>query len=164
MFKVFKKLGDAGLLGVNKPVEYGGMGLDFKWVSNHWATLFNFEETKVSLWNLKHQGTTLLWTRPLEASTVVVSLCPSLSRLTWQPLLWQGESVFMAEAQLMVMCTFMFIFLQTEITIPVLLILFYVAVGSVVDVELILRKGSGPMSWRRTFWSLLSWGIRCNQL
>jgi len=29
--KVFKKLGDAGLLGVNKPVEYGGMGLDFKY-------------------------------------------------------------------------------------------------------------------------------------
>merc|ERR1712106_1148453 len=28
--QVFKKLGDAGLLGVNKPVEYGGMGLDFK--------------------------------------------------------------------------------------------------------------------------------------
>ena len=27
---MFKKLGDAGLLGVNKPVEYGGMGLDFK--------------------------------------------------------------------------------------------------------------------------------------
>ena len=77
---------------------------------------------------------------------MVVSLCPLLSRLTWQPLLWQGESVFMAEAQLMVMCTFMFIFLQTDMTIPVLLILFYVAVGSVVDVELILRKGSGPMS------------------
>jgi len=29
--KVFKKLGNAGLLGVNKPVEYGGMGLDFKY-------------------------------------------------------------------------------------------------------------------------------------
>eukprot|EP00092_Neocalanus_flemingeri_P037600 GFUD01040936.1.p1 GENE.GFUD01040936.1~~GFUD01040936.1.p1 ORF type:complete len:418 (+),score=96.58 GFUD01040936.1:247-1500(+) len=29
--KIFKKLGDAGLLGVNKPVEYGGMGLDFKY-------------------------------------------------------------------------------------------------------------------------------------
>merc|ERR1711892_1598487 len=29
--KVMKKLGDAGLLGVNKPVEYGGMGLDFKY-------------------------------------------------------------------------------------------------------------------------------------
>jgi len=29
--KVFKKLGAAGLLGVNKPVEYGGMGLDFKY-------------------------------------------------------------------------------------------------------------------------------------
>ena len=29
-FQVFKKLGNAGLLGVNKPVEYGGMGLDFK--------------------------------------------------------------------------------------------------------------------------------------
>jgi len=29
--KVFKKLGDAGLLGVNKPVEFGGMGLDFKY-------------------------------------------------------------------------------------------------------------------------------------
>jgi len=28
---VFKKLGDAGLLGVNKPVEYGGMGLNFKY-------------------------------------------------------------------------------------------------------------------------------------
>ena len=41
--------------------------------------------------------------------------------------------------------------------------LVYVAVGSVVDVELILRKGSGPMSWRRTFWSPLSWGIRYNQ-
>ena len=52
----------------------------------------------------------------------------------------------MAEAQFMDMCSFMFIFLQTEMTIPVLLILFYVAVGSVVDVELILRKGSGPMS------------------
>jgi len=29
--KVFKKLGDAGLLGMNKPEEYGGLGLDFKW-------------------------------------------------------------------------------------------------------------------------------------
>lgn len=27
--KVFKILGDAGFLGVNKPVEYGGLGLDF---------------------------------------------------------------------------------------------------------------------------------------
>ena len=30
LVQVFKKLGDAGLLGVNKPVEYGGMGLNFK--------------------------------------------------------------------------------------------------------------------------------------
>jgi len=29
--KVFKKFGEAGLLGVNKPVEYGGMGLSFKY-------------------------------------------------------------------------------------------------------------------------------------
>jgi len=29
--QVFKKLGDAGLLGVNKPEEFGGMGLDFKY-------------------------------------------------------------------------------------------------------------------------------------
>jgi len=29
--QVFKKLGEAGLLGVNKPVEYGGMGLNFKY-------------------------------------------------------------------------------------------------------------------------------------
>jgi citronellyl-CoA dehydrogenase len=29
--QVMKKLGSAGLLGVNKPVEYGGMGLDFKY-------------------------------------------------------------------------------------------------------------------------------------
>ena len=28
--QVFKKLAEAGLLGVNKPVEYGGMGLNFK--------------------------------------------------------------------------------------------------------------------------------------
>ena len=27
--KLFKKLGDAGFLGVNKPVEYGGLGLDY---------------------------------------------------------------------------------------------------------------------------------------
>jgi alkylation response protein AidB-like acyl-CoA dehydrogenase len=26
--QVFKKLGDGGFLGVTKPVEYGGMGLD----------------------------------------------------------------------------------------------------------------------------------------
>ena len=29
--EVFKKLGEAGLLGVNKPTEYGGMGLDFSY-------------------------------------------------------------------------------------------------------------------------------------
>lgn len=29
--EVFKKLGNAGLLGVDKPVEYGGMGLDYKY-------------------------------------------------------------------------------------------------------------------------------------
>lgn len=28
---VFKKLGDAGFLGVTKPVEYGGMGLDYSY-------------------------------------------------------------------------------------------------------------------------------------
>lgn len=29
--EVFKKLGSAGLLGITKPVEYGGMGLDFSY-------------------------------------------------------------------------------------------------------------------------------------
>jgi citronellyl-CoA dehydrogenase len=29
--EVFKKLGDAGLLGVSKPVEFGGMGLDYSY-------------------------------------------------------------------------------------------------------------------------------------
>ena len=29
--EVFKKLGDAGLLGINKPVEFGGMGLDYSY-------------------------------------------------------------------------------------------------------------------------------------
>ena len=29
--ELFKKLGNAGYLGVNKPVEYGGMGLDFSY-------------------------------------------------------------------------------------------------------------------------------------
>jgi citronellyl-CoA dehydrogenase len=28
--KIFKILGNAGLLGINKPVEYGGLGLDLK--------------------------------------------------------------------------------------------------------------------------------------
>ena len=29
--ELFKKLGDLGLLGLNKPVEYGGQGLDYSW-------------------------------------------------------------------------------------------------------------------------------------
>ena len=29
--EVFKKLGDAGLLGVTKPVEFGGLGLDYSY-------------------------------------------------------------------------------------------------------------------------------------
>ena len=29
--ELFKKFGDAGLLGINKPVEYGGLGLDYKY-------------------------------------------------------------------------------------------------------------------------------------
>ena len=29
--EVLKKLGNAGLLGINKPVEYGGLGLDWKY-------------------------------------------------------------------------------------------------------------------------------------
>lgn len=29
--KVFKEFGKAGMLGINKPVEYGGMGLDYKY-------------------------------------------------------------------------------------------------------------------------------------
>lgn len=31
MKEVFKKLGDLGLLGISKPVEYGGMGLDYSY-------------------------------------------------------------------------------------------------------------------------------------
>lgn len=29
--EVFKKFGSAGLLGINKPTEYGGLGLDYKY-------------------------------------------------------------------------------------------------------------------------------------
>ena len=29
--EVFKKLGSAGLLGINKPTDYGGMGLDYSY-------------------------------------------------------------------------------------------------------------------------------------
>src|SRR4029077_6832907 len=29
--EVFRRLGDAGLLGINKPAEYGGMGLDYSY-------------------------------------------------------------------------------------------------------------------------------------
>jgi alkylation response protein AidB-like acyl-CoA dehydrogenase len=28
---VFKKLGDLGYLGINKPIRYGGMGLDYSY-------------------------------------------------------------------------------------------------------------------------------------
>ena len=34
--ELFKKLGDLGLLGISKPVEYGGMGLDYSY-----QTVFN---------------------------------------------------------------------------------------------------------------------------
>src|SRR5258708_20171050 len=30
-YEVFKKLGSAGLLGINKPAEFGGMGLDYSY-------------------------------------------------------------------------------------------------------------------------------------
>ncbi|MFQ3223257.1 MAG: citronellyl-CoA dehydrogenase, partial [Porticoccaceae bacterium] len=29
--KVFKKLGDLGLLGISRPIEFGGMGLDYSY-------------------------------------------------------------------------------------------------------------------------------------
>ena len=29
--EVFKKFGNAGLLGINKPADYGGLGLDYKY-------------------------------------------------------------------------------------------------------------------------------------
>ena len=31
MKEIFKKLGDLGLLGISKPEEYGGMGLDYSY-------------------------------------------------------------------------------------------------------------------------------------
>ena len=31
LHKIFKKMGDLGLLGISKPVEYGGMGLDYSY-------------------------------------------------------------------------------------------------------------------------------------
>ena len=33
--EVFKKFGQAGFLGVNKPVEYGGQGLDYKYQARY---------------------------------------------------------------------------------------------------------------------------------
>ena len=44
--EVLKKLGSAGLLGVNKPVEYGGLGLDWKY---NLAVLGTFLLFKLSL-------------------------------------------------------------------------------------------------------------------
>ena len=34
--EVMKKLGNAGLLGINKPVEFGGLGLDYKYQVSNW--------------------------------------------------------------------------------------------------------------------------------
>ena len=31
--QVFKQMGDLGLLGINKPVEFGGLGLDYSYVA-----------------------------------------------------------------------------------------------------------------------------------
>lgn len=41
--ELFKKLGDLGLLGISKPVEYGGMGLDYSY-----QTVFNEELGRVA--------------------------------------------------------------------------------------------------------------------
>lgn len=105
--QVFKKLGDAGFLGVTKPVEYGGLGLDYSY--------------SVAIAEV---GTCMLWlclfccgcgTRawpalcashpdPLSSplyllclvcrswAAFVVAACPwrLVSRQTWQPLHWRA--------------------------------------------------------------------------
>ena len=40
--EVFKKLGDQGFLGINKPEEYGGMGLDYSYAVVMAETLGRF--------------------------------------------------------------------------------------------------------------------------
>ncbi|GIT35214.1 MAG: hypothetical protein Ct9H300mP4_15330 [Gammaproteobacteria bacterium] len=38
--EVFKKLGDLGMLGITKPIEYGGLGLDYSYgivFAEEWA-------------------------------------------------------------------------------------------------------------------------------
>ena len=50
--EVLKKLGSAGLLGVNKPVEYGGLGLDWKYnlaVLGTFSSLRVFQKMKLGL-------------------------------------------------------------------------------------------------------------------
>ena len=37
--EVMKKMGNAGLLGINKPVEYGGLGIDYKYQERGYCSL-----------------------------------------------------------------------------------------------------------------------------
>lgn len=47
--QVFQKFGGAGLLGVNKPVEYGGLGLDYKYQVAVCEALGKIRSTGVSM-------------------------------------------------------------------------------------------------------------------
>ena len=47
--EVFKKLGSAGLLGVNKPVEYGGQGLPYKYVMALGEAIGHIRSTGISM-------------------------------------------------------------------------------------------------------------------
>ena len=47
--EVFKKLGDLGLLGINKPVEFGGMGLDYSYQMAFTEQLGLIESAGVSM-------------------------------------------------------------------------------------------------------------------
>lgn len=62
---VMKKMADAGLLGIGKPIEYGGLDLDFhmKWSSQkHWAvsalTVFQLRSVFKPLCVRQHSPTT----------------------------------------------------------------------------------------------------------
>ena len=83
--ELFKKLGDLGFLGLNKPVEFGGVGLDYSYA------LMMAEESAACIaapfrWR---SASTRIWRRPLSPASARTPCAGSFSRprfpATWSP-------------------------------------------------------------------------------
>ena len=92
--EVLKKFGNAGLLGIDKPVEYGGLGLDYKY---NLAVLGTVD--KLCFWGPTPQAQSLHLCPPEnvpfsnENRTLLRVLNYSIRRYNWFiPCNWFGET------------------------------------------------------------------------